>query len=103
MSTDSVGFDHAARVAYTPAPQYALLRRGRWATSEGIVRTPLARLESWIAAVAADPAAMLFAVAIILLVVLLLGVALAARRRPRDDHRETVGPAPEGPDQVAIA
>jgi hypothetical protein len=71
--------------------------------SEGIVRTPLARLESWIAALAADPAAMLFAVAIILLVVLLLGVALAARRRPRDDHRETVGPAPEGPDQVAIA
>jgi hypothetical protein len=47
--------------------------------SEGMVR----RVESWIAAVAADPAAMLFAAAIVLLI--------------------AVEPAPEGPDQVAIA
>lgn len=61
------------------------------------------RLESWIAAVGADPAAMLFVVAIVLIIVILLGVALAARRRRRPDHGETVGPAPESPDQVAIA
>ena len=71
--------------------------------SEGTVRTPLARLESWIAAVAADPAALLFLVAIVLLIVILLGVALTAWRRRRDDHRETVAPAPESPDHVAIA
>lgn len=67
--------------------------------SEGMVR----RVESWIAAVAADPAAMLFAAAIVLLIAVLLGVVLAARSRRRDDHRETAEPAPEGPDQVAIA
>jgi hypothetical protein len=67
------------------------------------VRTPLARLESWIAAVAADPAAMLFVAAIILLIVILLGVALAARRRRRDDHRAAAEPPPESLDPVAIA
>jgi hypothetical protein len=68
--------------------------------SEGIVR----RLESWIAAVAGDPAALLFGVAVVLLIVILLGVVLGARRRRRDDHhREPAGPAPESPDQVVIA
>jgi len=68
------------------------------------VRTSLAGLESWIAAVAADPGAMLFVVAIVLLIVILLGVALGALRRRRDDHRETVAspPAPESPDPVAM-
>ena len=70
---------------------------------EGTVRPPLARLESWITAVAADPAALLFLVAIVLLIVILLGVALTAWRRRRDDQRETVAPAPESPDHVAIA
>jgi peptidoglycan hydrolase CwlO-like protein len=55
------------------------------------------------AAVAADPAALLFAVAIVLLIVILVGMALAARRRRRDDHRERVEPAPESPGQIAIA
>lgn len=61
------------------------------------------RLKGWIAAVAGDPAAMLFLVAVVLLIVILLGMALAARRRRRDDHRETVGLTPESPDRVAIA
>lgn len=74
----------------------------------------LARLESWIAALAADPAALLLVVAIVLVVVILLGVAISSWRRRRDDHQETVAPvsipapvpppAPESPpDHVAIA
>ena len=71
----------------------------------------LARLESWFAALAADPAALLLVVAIVLVVVILLGVAISALRRRRDDHHEIVAPgtapvpppAPESPpDHVAI-
>ena len=61
------------------------------------------RLKGWIAAVAADPAAMLFVAAVVLFIVILVGMALAARRRRRDDHVERVGLAPETPAQVAIA
>ncbi len=62
------------------------------------------RLKGWIAAVAADPAAMLFVAAVVLFIVILVGMALAARRRRRDDHGERVGLAPEAPAQVvAIA
>ena len=61
------------------------------------------RLKGWIAAVAADPAAMLFVAAVVLFIVILVGMALAARRRRRDDHGERVGLAPETPAQVAIA
>jgi len=61
------------------------------------------RLGSWIAAVVADPAALLFAAAIVLLIMVLLRAALSARGRRRDDHRETLEPAPESPDPVAIA
>jgi hypothetical protein len=61
------------------------------------------RLKGWIAAVAADPAAILFVAAVVLFIVILVGMALAARRRRRDDHGERVGLAPETPAQVAIA
>ena len=61
------------------------------------------RLKGWVAAVAADPAAMLFVAAVVLFIVILVGMALAARRRRRDDHVERVGLAPETPAQVAIA
>ena len=61
------------------------------------------RLKGWIAAVAADPAAMLFVVAVVLLIAILVGMALAARARRRDDHRERVEPAPESSGPVAIA
>jgi uncharacterized coiled-coil DUF342 family protein len=61
------------------------------------------RLKGWIAAVAADPAAMLFVAAVVLFIVILVGMALAARRRRRDDHVERVALAPETPAQVAIA
>ena len=61
------------------------------------------RLKGWIAAVAADPAAMLFVVAVVLLIAILVGMALAARARRRDDHRERVEPAPEGSGPIAIA
>ena len=61
------------------------------------------RLKGWIAAVAADPAAILFVVAVVLLIAILVGMALAARARRRDDHRERVEPAPEGSGPIAIA
>lgn len=62
------------------------------------------RLKGWIAAVAADPAAMLFVAAVVLFIVILVGMALAARRRRRDDQGERVGLALETPAQVvAIA
>ena len=60
------------------------------------------RLKGWIAAVAADPAAMLFVVAVVLLIAILVGMALAARARRRD-RRERVEPAPESSGPVAIA
>ncbi|HKC12755.1 MAG TPA: hypothetical protein VKI41_12050 [Vicinamibacteria bacterium] len=59
------------------------------------------RLKGWVAAVAADPAAMLFVAAVVLLIVILVGMALAARARRRDAHPETV--APESSVQVGIA
>jgi TolA-binding protein len=59
------------------------------------------RLKGWVAAVAADPAAMLFVAAVVLLIVILVGMALAARTRRRDAHPETV--APESSVQVGIA
>ena len=61
------------------------------------------RLKGWTAAVAADPAAMLFVVAVVLLIAILVGMALAARARRRDDHRERVEPAPESSGPIAIA
>ena len=61
------------------------------------------RLKGWIAAVAADPAAMLFVVAVVLLIAILVAMAFAARARRRDDPRERVEPAPEGSGPVAIA
>jgi chromosome segregation ATPase len=61
------------------------------------------RLKGWTAAVAADPAAMLFVVAVVLLIAILVGMALAARARRREDHRERVEPAPESSGPVAIA
>jgi chromosome segregation ATPase len=63
------------------------------------------RLKGWIAAVAADPAAMLFVVAVVLLIAILVAMAFAARARRRDDHRERVesAPAPESSGPVAIA
>ena len=61
------------------------------------------RLKGWLAAVAADPAAILFVVAVVLLIAILVGMALAARARRRDDHRERVEPAPEGSGPIAIA
>jgi peptidoglycan hydrolase CwlO-like protein len=61
------------------------------------------RLKGWIAALAADPAAILFVVAVVLLIAILVGMALAARARRRDDHRERVEPAPEGSGPIAIA
>jgi TolA-binding protein len=59
------------------------------------------RLKGWVAAVAADPAAMLFVAAVVLLIVILVGMALAARTRRRDAHPEMV--APESSVQVGIA
>jgi TolA-binding protein len=63
-----------------------------------------------LAALAADPAALLLVVAIVLVVVILLGVAISAWRRRRADHQEMVAPAPvpapaqeSPPDHVAIA
>ena len=61
------------------------------------------RLKGWIAAVAADPAAMLFVVAVVLLIGILAGMALAARTRRRAGPQETAGPAPESSSPVAIA
>lgn len=62
------------------------------------------RLKGWIAAVAADPAAMLFVVAVVLLIAILVSMAFAAARaRRRRDHPERVEPAPEGSGPVAIA
>jgi hypothetical protein len=63
------------------------------------------RLKGWIAAVAADPAAMLFVVAVVLLIAILVAMAFAARARRRDHHRERVEPAPaaESSGPVAIA
>ena len=61
------------------------------------------RLKGWIAAVAADPAAMLFVVAVVLLIAILVAMAFAAQARRRDDHRERVEPAPESSGPVAIA
>jgi len=63
------------------------------------------RLQPWIDAIAADPAAMLFVVAVVLVIVISAGVALASRRRQRDGQHEGVVlvPAPESPGQVAIA
>jgi hypothetical protein len=61
------------------------------------------RLKGWVAAVAADPAAMLFVAAVVLLIVILIGMALAARTRRRDAHPERVGLAPESSAQVGIA
>jgi len=61
----------------------------------------MSRLKGWVAAVAADPAAMLFVAAVVLLIVILVGMALAARTRRRDAHPETV--APESSVQVGIA
>ena len=61
------------------------------------------RLKGWIAAVAADPAAMLFVVAVVLLIAILVGMAFAARARRRDDHSDRVEAALESSGPVAIA
>ena len=63
------------------------------------------RLQPWIDAIASDPAAMLFVVAVVLVIVILAGVALATRRRRRDGEYESVAlaRAPESQGQVAIA
>ena len=61
------------------------------------------RLKGWIVAVASDPAALLFVLAVILLIGILAGMALAARTRRRAEPQETAGLAPESSDPVAIA
>ena len=55
------------------------------------------------AAIGSDPAAILFAVAVVLLVVLLLGMVLAARARRRARQRETEQTTSASADEVAIA
>lgn len=61
------------------------------------------RLKGWIAAVAADPAALLFVVAVVLLIGILAGMALAARTRRRAGPQQTAGPARESSGPVNIA
>lgn len=55
------------------------------------------------AAIGSDPAAILFAVAVVLFVVVLLGMVLAARARRRARQRETEQTTPASADEVAIA
>lgn len=60
-------------------------------------------MTSWLALIASDPAAIVFLVAVVCLVVVLLGAGITRCTRWRREQQAPEPPAPEEPDDAALA